>query len=165
MADLLKVALSVKADEGQAYVTAFLPPFVLFTVMLVLFLGVGLDGAVVGILSGIVMGGLAVVALWFFTEVQVDGVLTKLDYSPDMKVRGEHSVEKALARVSRVFSQRNLKQIPLSISEYAFYSPKPFVAVLVKPAGSGSESAIVFDHENAEARAVAQLLTASLRIK
>ena len=165
MVDLLKVALSVKADERQAYVTAFLPPFVLFTVMLVLFLGISLDGAVVGILSGVVMGGLAVVALWFFTEAQVDGVLSKLDYSPDMKVKGELSVEKALARVNRVFSQKNLKKVPLSISEYAFYSPRPFVAVRVKPSGRGSESAIAFDHENAEARAVAQLLAASLRIK
>ena len=63
MVDFLKVALSVKSDERQAYATAFLPPFTLFAVMLFLFIGPGLDGAVVGVLSGLVMGGLAVAAL------------------------------------------------------------------------------------------------------
>jgi hypothetical protein len=165
MIDFLKLALSVKADETQAYTTAFLPPFVLFAVMLLLFLGLTLEGIAIAVLSGIVMGGLAVVGLWFFTEAQIDGVLSVLDYSPAVKVRSESGVEKALARVTRVFAQKNLTQVPLSLSEYAYYSPKPFVAVLVKPAGSGSEAAIAFDTENPEARAIAQLLASSLRIK
>ncbi len=165
MADFLRLALSVKADETQSYATAFLPPFVLFATMLLFFIGFTIDGAIVAVLSGVVMGGLAVVGLWFFTESQIDGVLSVLDYHPAMRIKSENPVEKALARVTRVFSQKNLEQIPLSISECAYYSPKPFVAVLVKPSGPGSESSIAFDKENPEARAIAQLLAASLRIK
>ena len=165
MVDFLKVALSVKSDERQAYATAFLPPFALFAVMLFLFIGPGLDGAVVGVLSGLVMGGLAVAALWFFTETQVDGVLSVLEYRPAMRVKSEMPVEKGLARVTRVFSQKNLAQLPLSISEYAYYCPKPFIAVLVKPDGTGSTAAIAFNADDAQARAIAQLLAASFRIK
>ena len=164
--DFLRLALKIKSGERLAYAIAFTPPFLLFFVIVVAFLGPDATGIGASALAGGVMGGLAMAALWFFTEGQINGVLGLLDYSPMEKVATPHTIERASARLVRIFSDRKLETVPLRAGEQAFYSPKPFVAVLLRPDGNGmTQASIVYDREDSSARAFAEWLVANLRIE
>lgn len=164
--NLLKLALAVKAQEKKAYVIAFAPPAAIFFLVVILFLGTSVTAVSAAVLSGVVMGGLAVAAVWLFAESQLNGIFALLEKTPTKKVHSPAEIDRALARVVHVFSEKKLRQLPLRVGESAFYCPQPFIAVMLEPAKEegGTVVSIACDENDGQARAVTEFMAANLRI-
>ena len=102
--------------------------------------------------------------MWLFTEGRLNSIVSYLVYAPSKRVHSPHSLQHALARVVRIFNDKGLRQMPVRVGEPAFYSPKPFIAVMFKPEAGGAAVSIVYDESDAEARAFAELLSVNLQI-